>query len=118
LHQQTDGIEREVVIAIDLEDIVAGGLFDGRPARCGQSSVTIMADYPDKGLALGVVIDHPLKNGDATILRTVVDEDIVKSVVRLFEEGTGTTLDILFYAIDWHTDGYLDLIHLIRWARS
>jgi hypothetical protein len=77
-----------------------------------------MADYLDKGFALGVVVDHPLKNGDATILRTVVDEDIVEGVVGLFEEGTGTTLDILFYAIDWHTDGYFDIFHLIRWALS
>jgi hypothetical protein len=45
-----------------------------------------MSDNPNKRLALGIGFDHLLKYRYATILRTVIDKDIVERVVGLFEE--------------------------------
>jgi hypothetical protein len=57
-----------------------------RTTSSSQTTITLMSDYPDKRLALGIGFDHLLKYRYATILRTVIDKDIVERVVGLFEE--------------------------------
>lgn len=82
----------------------AGGGGHGRVAGGGDPPVVFVPDDPRLRLALRIVVQHALKDLDALVGRTVVDEDDVEIPVRLLKDGAGAPLDVFLYAIDGHED--------------
>ena len=114
-HITANGILLQIVVLIDIEEIVTGGIFHTCTTRSSQSTVLLVVDNLQGGLAVREFLHHLLHDLDTAILGAVIDKDILYVVIGLSKKRTGAIRNIFLAPIDWYTDRYLDIFHLTHY---
>ena len=96
---------------LKMEEIITRYLTDGRLTGGNQPAVRLVIDDLYRILTLGIVTQHLLQNLHATVWRTVIDEYVLYVLVRLCEEGAGTSLYKCLHTIDWCTNRNFYILH-------
>ena len=85
-HIAGNSLRRQEVVVIEMEDIVARGMEHPRMSGGRESTVLFVIHDVDCCPALRVILHHLKQHLDATVLRAVVDEDILNMFIRLFHQ--------------------------------
>ena len=85
-HIAGNSLRRQEVVVIEMEDIVTRGMKHPRMSGGRETTVLFVIHDMDSCTALRVILHHLKQHLDATVLRAVVDEDILNMFISLFQQ--------------------------------